>query len=502
MKKLVAALLALTCTFATAVSLVGCKKEERGTLTVDTVYAWVGYPAVSFFPTFSDEAYKEELTYEYDASGITVDAATNTVTALKAGVYDVVAKSEHFEVTFQVKAERVDKSTTKYITEQFENAAANRKAQWQERGNAGQTTLFIGDSFFDLGFWSNFYTSSYVNKDALCLGISSTTSYDWETWATGWLAETAPKSIVMHIGTNNIYDDLDSADGAISALRRLFTVLHTQFPETHIYWFGISQRDHDEAKIQCVSEVNASMKRWCDALSFITYIDTPALLKNDMLRDGVHPKVEYYKIFVDELAKTNITIRNSRVTNQSAEVQDLVFSTSQRISDSTGLSSVLYKGTALTKNYVLSGRLEITKKTTNAHIQFGVLDSGDNRILLWDHASNGQFKLCIPYDTNVPEEDIYTLKSSSKPIVIDWKIVYHGNNVYFFIDEELKLVYTALNNIDAPLVLGSEGAACSFYNMRAVTLAENPAEYQQNIDSLYATISPYVSITTSQKIRV
>ena len=233
---------------------------------------------------------------------------------------------------------------------------------------------------------------------------------------------------------------------------------------------------------------------------FITYIDTPALLKNDMLRDGVHPKLENYKIFVDELAKTNISIRNSRVTNQSAEVQDLVFETSQKISDSTGLATVTYKGAALTKNYILSGRLEITKKTTNAHVQFGVIDSGDNRILLWDHASNGQFKLCIPYDTNVPEEDIYTLKSSN-PIVIDFKIVYHNNNVYFFIGDELKIVYTAVGNTEAPLVLGSEGAACSFYNMRAVTLAANPAEYQQNIDSLYATISPYVGISTAQKIR-
>ena len=76
----------------------------------------------------------------------------------------------------------------------------------------------------------------------------------------------------------------------------------------------------------------------------------------------------------------------------------------------TALSTIRYKGNALTSNYVVSGKIDIMGTGLNPHIQFGILDSGNNRILLWDNETKGAFKLCIPYDTNVPAEDIYTFK--------------------------------------------------------------------------------------------
>ena len=500
MKKLIAALLALTCT-AGALSLASCQKEDRGTLSVETVYAWLGYPAAHFFPVFSNEAYKEELSYEYDTTALTIDTQTNTVTPLKAGVFDVVASSKHFRTTFQVRVEAVDTQSFRFSAANFESAAQNRKTQWEERGNEGKTTVFIGDSFFDTGFWSNFYTASYPGKDALCLGIGSTTTYDWETWINGWFGEITPKNIVMHIGTNNVYDDGDDMHQALSAYQRMFTLMHQKFPDTHIYWFGVSQRAYDEDKIATVAEINLHMQKWCDALPFITYIDTPAKLTKDMLKDTVHPKLEYYSVFVGALSGTDISIRNTLAGNNGDKITDVTFQQTHTISSGSGLANVSYKGQLLSKNYILTGKLDITKKTTNSHVQFGILDSGENRILLWDHASNGQFKLCIPYDTNVPAEDIYTLKDS-KTLTIDWKIVHHNNNVYFFIGEELKLVFAAVGNSNAALTLGSEGTAASFYSMRAVTLTDNPAEYQQNIDSMQAVIDTYKNITTFQKIRV
>ena len=283
-----------------------------GTLVIDDVFAWVGYPNNFVIPHFSNPECAEVLTYEYDADGIEIDPATNSVTALKAGRYEVVAKSEHFSAEFVVRVEDVDLESAKFSAANFASAADNRLSQWLQKGNAGKTTIFIGDSFFDTGFWTGFYSSEYVGKDALCLGISATTTYDWEEWISGWLCQVQPKNIVMHIGTNNVYDDGDSIYGALSAYQRMFLLMHELFPDTHIYWFGVSQRSYDKDKIEKVSEINARMQKWCDGLDFITYIDTPSQLTIDMLKDGVHPKPECYNVFVEALDKTDITIEEAK----------------------------------------------------------------------------------------------------------------------------------------------------------------------------------------------
>ena len=334
MKKIFKLFLIVTCAFL-GVSLVACNEDgaddatsapdeassapaetteavDYGTLAIDDVFAWIGYPNNKVIPIFSMPENAETLTYEYDESGLTIDPTTGFVTAIKAGRYEVKAQSEHFSAEFVVRVEEVDTSSAKYSASNFASAAENRKAQWEKNGNAGKTTLFIGDSFFDTGFWTGFYSAEYVGKDALCLGISATTTYDWEEWLSGWLAETEPKSIVMHIGTNNVYDDGDTIYGGLSAYQRLFLMMHDTFPDTHIYWFGVSQRAYDRDKIEKVASINESMQKWCDAFDFITYIDTPSKLTTDMLKDQVHPKPECYYVFVDALAKTDIDIEDTK----------------------------------------------------------------------------------------------------------------------------------------------------------------------------------------------
>lgn len=329
MKKLMTSFLAVTCALF-GCSLSACTDDKEtaetspetsaestepinyGTLAIDDVFAWVGYPENIVIHVFSKPELAEKLTYEYDHSGISIDPETNCVTAIKAGRYEVTAKSDHFSAEFIVRAEEVDLNSAKFSAVNYTAAAENRAAQWAAGGRDGKTTLFIGDSFFDTAYWTGFYTDSYTGKDALCLGISATTTYDWEQWLGGWLGATKPKSIVTHIGTNNVYDDGDSIFAALSAYQRMFLLMHEQFPDTHIYWFGVTQRAHDNEKIERVSEINAKMQKWCDALDFITYIDTPSLIDKNMLNDGVHPKPENYSIFVDALAKTDIAIEEAK----------------------------------------------------------------------------------------------------------------------------------------------------------------------------------------------
>ncbi len=292
---------------------------DRGTLEIDNTYAWIGYSPSPIFLHFSKPEHAEALTYSYDEDKLEIDAAKHTVKALKPGKHTVKVNSEHFSASFKVYAERVEKDAQKpngekkFYPEKYAASASNRLSQWQQSGNDGVSTIFIGDSFFDSYFWSTFYGSDYYKgKDALLLGISATTSYDWEIWAEEILSKTKPKNIVMHIGTNNIYDDGDNASQAVSALRRMFAVIHEQVPDAHIYYFGISQRAYDTAKQEIVGAVNSSMQKYIENVDYLTYIDTPSKLTPDLLRDKTHPTLSGYKVFKDALANTDIVIADKK----------------------------------------------------------------------------------------------------------------------------------------------------------------------------------------------
>jgi len=478
---------------------------NRGTLSISNTTAWVGYPASDFCLKFTKPEHAEALSYQYDSTALVIDAGKSTVKALKSGSYLVRASSKHFSASFTVNAEVVDKTATDNngsskwsAAAKFASRATERENIWNARGNDGTTTAFIGDSFFDDGFWTNFYTEEYFGKyDALRLGISATTTYDWEDWINGWLSKTNPRNIVMHMGTNNIYDDGDNAATATSALKRMFTMMHDKLPGVKIYWFSISQRSYNVALQEIVKTVNANMKVWCDERDYITYIHTVDTLTADMLKDSVHPLPDCYYVFRDALKKTDIQI-DEFSDEQLSRINDISNTIDQTIANGKGVHAVTYKSKNLNRNFILTGKLDITESGTNAHIQFGI-DTGNNRVLLWDNDSNKSFLLCIPYTTSgIPADDTYTLESG-KTLTISWKIVMTDDDMYFFIGDELKIVYTGLPA--GELKLGSEATAVKFYDMTAKTKVDDGAAYDEAIKEYASIIAQYGS-SAAGKIRV
>ena len=214
-----------------------------------------------------------------------------------------------------------------------------------------------------------------------------------------------------------------------------------------------------------------------------------------MLKDGTHPKPEYYTVFRDALAGTDIRIEKKETA---AGIGDIRIAQSQTIAAGTGVHHISYKSGVLDRNYILRGTLEITASGTNAHVEFGI-NNAKERILLWDNATKKTFKLCIPYVTDgVPEEDIYRLEAG-KALTLDWKIVMTDDDLYFFIGDELKIVYTGLGS--GPLVIGSENAACTFRDMTALTKTDDGADYEQALAEYAAYLSEYGS-RPAAKIRV
>lgn len=339
MKKFLAALLAATL----SVTMVACgggnggttgdeggdKKPPvedtgYGTLTVSDTYAWLGdYPATEIALNFSKPDKAETVSYEYDQTVISIDETNKTITALKEGSTEVTASSEHFETTFTVTCETVDTNSADKAFSLTEHANGDPKgwdnrvrafeSEWDTKGHNNITTLFIGDSFFDCSyFWSTFYTD-YEGKDALCWGIGSTTTYVWETITNRLLVETSPKNIVMHCGTNNVYDLHRSADDITSGLERLFTLMHDRVPSANLYWFNIPQRYPSNIELEKIAEeANARFTAWAEGRKWLTIMDTRS--KYDITKtrsDGLHPNADGYKLFMEELAKTNIKMINS-----------------------------------------------------------------------------------------------------------------------------------------------------------------------------------------------
>lgn len=288
----------------------GCAGEEAvdyGELKIESVTAWVDYPGSDFIVEFSNDNYKGEIEYIYDNTKLEVDAAAKTVRALAEGTFKVTARTPYHEEEFRVFCYIVDKSQPFFDTSKF-TYKETLKEDWENEGERKNITLFIGDSFFDTrSFWSNFYSdlSEYKVKS---FGIGSTTSYDWEIFEQELIRPYKPKNIVIHIGSNNVFDDNRPAFETVDALKRLFTLIKGNLPDTPIYFFGIPKRLNSDAKNAIVLEVNEKINQWCAKRDWITYLNTPLLIQDHMLKDGVHIYQQYYSIYINELLNSGIAL--------------------------------------------------------------------------------------------------------------------------------------------------------------------------------------------------
>lgn len=454
---------------------------DYGELNFTDVYAWVGYPASELDYEFSKPERKEAFTYKYDATKLTIDAEKNTVKALVAGDVEVTVESEHFADKFTVHAEQVNKNDACYtVPADFNTRIAVKLAEYRNKGNDGHTTLFIGDSFFDeRWFWTDF-NRTYAGKDALIAGVSSSTTYDWEHFAQTFLKNVSPKQIAMHMGTNNVYDDKKSATETVSSLQRMFYLMHDAMPQTHIYWFNISQRSYDDAKIGIVATVNSAMKKWAANREWITLIDTSSKLTNDMLRDNVHPKLEYYSVFVNALKDAGAVIEDAPVKegvgftagtyNKDAKTFNLKTNARTRAYLMDGASE--YSG-----NFVVSGTAKTSANGNNPWTEFIINKapaddwfSAANALPVSNitFASNGNSAIW-GYKAAGGRDTLATVDITSYTFTV---IAYNGS-VLFKVNDSVK-VYTDTDIKDTYFGFGTENAELGITNL-SVTISDDVA---------------------------
>ncbi len=286
-------------------------KNEYGTVDIADCNVFINsdknYTFAEITPVFSKPEKAETLTYEYDAKELKIE--NGVVIPLKRGdkTIKVKASSEHFSAEFNVKVELIPLSG-EGSSPLYDVSSYNVDGRATVCASAtSDTTLFLGDSFMDDYFISDYMSTYKVGTDVINAGISSTTSYHWEAAYKKIIGDNAPKNVAIHVGTNNFYDANDTAEDTENSLMRLFMMMHNSYPSTKIYWFNITQRTDTKYSAQ-VSTVNAYMAEWCGKYDWITCVDTCSQITGGMLRDGVHPKTEHYKIFTDSLVAAGCDI--------------------------------------------------------------------------------------------------------------------------------------------------------------------------------------------------
>ncbi len=454
----------------------------------NTLYA--NYSARELSVEFTKPAYEDDIVYEIpeeyrDSITITDNKIQAVGDFSTSKVVTITAKTQHLTERFAITVTNFNGKNSSGSSLNLETTVKNRLSDWTNRGGDEGGVLFMGDSFFDTYFWSDFYTT-YGRKNAYTMGISATTTTDWEYMVERLVFPVQPKAVVIHCGTNNIFDDRKSAAAATEDVKRLFNLVHANLPDAEIYYFGIEPRVGRDNTVP--KAVNANVIEFADANDWVTYIDSPSWCYDtngdvieSFFRDGVHPTVANYAKYVEALDDLGLVFDNNSAASDTT-IADISTTSDQSINKGNTFA-LSYRGLPLTGEYVLTGKIDINVEKTNPHIQF--LFNDGNRFLIWDGedwTGNGSMGLGWGDSYNNDDDDLYPYTAGTEFTVL-FKLVVTEKNAYFYFgaEDSGSVTYTLNSvfvNVSATkLVYGTENMSAKLYNLTAKTKLDDAAEY-------------------------
>lgn len=551
-------LVAGTTTTVTAISnksvvkfAVTVSEEFTATVTIENMTMNVG-ETKTIVPVFSDETKAEELSYSLNGNSVTVE--NGVITAVKEGITEVTAYSEHYSVKFTVTvtvpftvknaetfegyfmtvkptfngeatqvtytsdSENIEitgynvKGITKgtatvtatdgsYTTtftvtvKSSDQATDNGKARPLSEEDArlnsvktglssfdydeGELVLFAGDSFMDeRWFFVDFYSSSRFGvKNAYTVGISSSRASGWKYLMQNYYSY-QPKAIVLHIGTNDLFDGGLSASAVLDNLYTLLSMSNENMPDTHIYWWTIEQRIGQESYNAIIKQINSAMVEYAEDKEWLDVIDTYSALSDENGKpisslygnngssgnDTVHPACPAgYDKLVNLTYKAGLEIA---VNSKAGKVANWATTETQNL----GTSS---KSIPLTNGkFLFRTELTIVSSGKNAHVSFAFNGSDKERFLIWDNNSDKIFNYGGACDGNYQSGSVDTLDATAgnKKVIVE--ILFDGETAYFFADGKLERVFTKAP-ITSGIVVATEATAAKFENTVVYAEANN-----------------------------
>ncbi len=426
------------------------KVDYYGTISFDSHYdytanaknvTYVGY-YTDVVPTFSNTSFAENkvANITYSSGNTNVVSVSGTRFIGKAtGTATITAKTTHISETFNItvnNANNLDNDNgfkTRYSDRMFGLSKYNLD-------NSTEFTLLMGDSFFDA--YDRFFNTYYCNmigKNFTSVAMSASKAHQWIYFSQEIknFGDYVPERLVIHIGTNDIFDHGQSASNVTETLQTMLRRLHEDLPSTKIYWYSIEPRTNQtSAQGTTVTTINSNIKSYASSNSgWLTYLDSYTKFNSDMagcIADGVHPTNAGYDYMFNTLLAGKFTIAKN--SNFSGQTND--FTKASQTMSANGYVSI--NGTNPAQgNFVFTTQITINsfEYGKSPHIAFA-FDSGVNhRFLLYDRNNNGRF---------YHEGDFGGLKQASSftsmfvGSVHNVAILAKGDYKYLFVDNVLK----------------------------------------------------------------
>ncbi len=437
-----------------------------------------------------EEAYKDKVFIENNKIRAAGNFSVKPVNVL------VNAQAGEYKTSFRVPVSIFDGANAAGDPLGFESLMQSYLTKWEtERSSEKGGVLFVGDSFFDTRyFWTDFYSNPrLVGKNALCFGVSSSTTTDWEIASERIVYPLEPKAIVIHCGTNNIFDDRKNASAALADIERLVG-LYLENTEATVYLCGIEPRtgSGDASGNATAKQVNEGLIAYCGEQTRVVYLNSPVFcfvggdidgaIDTNFFRDTVHPKLEKYDLYLNALETLGLTYGAS-LADTVRSIPDITGTKDQLMAVTS--RSISYRGKSLTDNYVIEGTIEITDNKSNPHVSFSFDASNfNNRFLLWDSDTNGQYGLGWAKNGDHVNENAAggtKYSANGEVFTLQFRLVMKNGTARMYLKQggEFTLQGTFEGAPTSGLIIGMEGITGSIKNMTACTLADDPEEFNQ-----------------------
>ncbi|MBO7186789.1 MAG: SGNH/GDSL hydrolase family protein, partial [Clostridia bacterium] len=446
------------------------------------------------------------VTYSVNKTGLTItDGKIIALETATAGDYTVTAKVGSFSDTFTV--------TVKDTTTIYTNSDGGKGSLYGKQDNGDEfiegnnrfgslinrvsanlgndLTLFAGDSFMDERWFFRDFYNRFLGKNAQTVGISSSRAEQWIWYMQKLIVPANPKNLVMHIGTNDIFDGKQTAGTVTGYLTEMFDLLHQRLPNTTIYWWTIEERIGQSASSSKVTTLNANIVNYANGKNWLKIVDTYSILDvNDYSLwnpkeststgvDNVHPSnPKGYDLFMQATVNAGLNIADNALEILNTEGNQF------RKYSLNYANNFVFKTTATVSNYY-----------NNGHLSFNLNNSDSTRFLIWDNDSNGTFKYTI---YNISANDVYDFSQTDKTIEI--AILLTAKNAYMFVDGKLRCAYLYVNDgsLTSNFSFGSQGVDVKFENL--IVDGTSSDAYKELLSNAQVSYYENLNKTTETKI--
>ncbi|MBP5466973.1 MAG: hypothetical protein J6Y43_05370, partial [Clostridia bacterium] len=231
----------------------------------------------------SDVVYTSSNTSIATVSGHRINAvATGTVTiTAKLGNSTYGYRTQTFSVTVKATSEGDGETSARTLDTDLA-MHNNNKAALAVANYSGDLTLFVGDSFMDgRNFFTDFY-ERFATKSAHLLGIGGSRASEWRFLIQDYFAY-APKNIVLHIGTNDLFGGQMSVAATFGYVKNVLEVIRYGAPSAKVYFWSIEDRytvsGWSKNKNAEITELNDEINAYAIKNSaWLTFVDTRSLL--------------------------------------------------------------------------------------------------------------------------------------------------------------------------------------------------------------------------------